>query len=136
MNGFDVGIETRANNRIRSRYGNRGARVKPIFPLVPKIEGGASLPYLIFGLAAEVILACLAYFKNVSSSRIPKECSNPRGESSVAVVIATRNEAGVIEKTMKTLLSDVFSSLRAIVISLLRIFRKRHTWYEATRERA
>ncbi len=92
------------------------------------------MPYIIFELAAEMVLACLACFKNVSSSRILKECSNPRGESSVA--IATRNEAGVIDKTMKTLLSDVSSSLRAIAISLLRAFQKRHTWYEATRERA
>lgn len=94
------------------------------------------MPYVIFWLAAGVVLACLAYFKNASSSRILKECSNPRGESSVAVVIATRNEEGVIEKTMKTLLSDVSSSLRAIVISFIGAFRKRPTWYKATRERA
>lgn|GEM_PF-6117861 len=94
------------------------------------------MPYVILGLAAGVVLACVAYFKNVSSSRILKECSNPREESSVAVVIATPDEEGVIEKTMKTLLGDVPSSLRAIAISFIGAFRKRHTWYKTTRERA
>ena len=94
------------------------------------------MPYVIFGLAAGLVLACLAYFKNMSSSRIPKRSLNPCEESGVAVVIATPDEEGVIEKAMKTLLSDVPSSLRAIAISFIGAFRKRHTWYKTTRERA
>ena len=71
---------------------------------------------VIYGLAGGLCLAFLGYFKSSLASKVVKGDSNLRGGTSIAVLMATRNEEQVIENTIKTLLRDAPPSVRVIVV--------------------
>ncbi|MEA3310883.1 MAG: glycosyltransferase [candidate division WOR-3 bacterium] len=74
------------------------------------------LSIVIFGLAVGFALFFIGYSKNMLASRGLKEGTKECDKRSVVVVMATRNEERVIEKTIRTLFDEAPPSLRTVVV--------------------
>jgi cellulose synthase/poly-beta-1,6-N-acetylglucosamine synthase-like glycosyltransferase len=71
---------------------------------------------LLCGGVVGLLLACVAYVLNMANSRLIYEQSERKGPPSLSVVIASRNEELVIEKTIRNALSHAACPTRVLVV--------------------